>query len=243
MVDQNTTVIGILGMHRSGTSCLTGTLEECGVYLGEVVNSAPHNIKGNKEHLALREINEDILRFNNATWDDPPETISWDRQHIEGRSKFIQGFNGRSVWGFKDPRTLLTLPFWLEALPGLHLIATFRHPIAVAKSLARRDQITIEKGLTIWNHYNLKLLEYVTKESIELVCFDWERDRYLDRIQRFNSRLGVFDSPASESLSFYDAQLRHNLVSGCADDCDHSCMKTYQRLCELVAEPNCEPLN
>lgn len=26
----------VFGMHRSGTSCLTGTLEEAGVYLGEV---------------------------------------------------------------------------------------------------------------------------------------------------------------------------------------------------------------
>lgn len=39
----------ILGMHRSGTSCLAGSLQEAGLYLGEVNTAAPHNAKGNRE--------------------------------------------------------------------------------------------------------------------------------------------------------------------------------------------------
>ncbi len=31
--------IAVLGMHRSGTSCLTGLLEQAGVFLGPVITS------------------------------------------------------------------------------------------------------------------------------------------------------------------------------------------------------------
>ena len=36
-------VVVILGMHRSGTSLLTGTLQEAGLVLGDVVTSAPQS--------------------------------------------------------------------------------------------------------------------------------------------------------------------------------------------------------
>jgi len=40
----------ILGMHRSGTSCLAGCLEEAGLYLGDVNLKAGFNKKGNREN-------------------------------------------------------------------------------------------------------------------------------------------------------------------------------------------------
>ncbi|WP_173204579.1 hypothetical protein [Sphingopyxis sp. BSNA05] len=33
----------ILGMHRSGTSCLAGALERCGLHLGDVRRTGTHN--------------------------------------------------------------------------------------------------------------------------------------------------------------------------------------------------------
>ncbi len=38
----------ILSMHRSGTSCLAGSLQQGGMYLGDVYEHSPHNIKGNR---------------------------------------------------------------------------------------------------------------------------------------------------------------------------------------------------
>ena len=49
----DTQPIVILGMHRSGTSCLAGCLEELGLHLGTVITSAPHNKKGNRENPEL----------------------------------------------------------------------------------------------------------------------------------------------------------------------------------------------
>ena len=50
-IDKKSSPIAILGMHRSGTSCLAGSLQEAGIYLGDVVTSAAHNQKGNRENV------------------------------------------------------------------------------------------------------------------------------------------------------------------------------------------------
>ena len=54
-------VIGVLGMHRSGTSCLTGTLEEAGVFLGEVVVQAKFNARGNRENRRIMDLHNAVL--------------------------------------------------------------------------------------------------------------------------------------------------------------------------------------
>lgn len=38
--------VRILGMHRSGTSSLAGSLESAGLNLEDVVNASPHDKKG-----------------------------------------------------------------------------------------------------------------------------------------------------------------------------------------------------
>ena len=55
-------VVAVLGMHRSGTSALAGSLEQHGLFLGRVSTSNPHNPKGNRESAEVRRLNEDVLR-------------------------------------------------------------------------------------------------------------------------------------------------------------------------------------
>ena len=42
-------VVCVLGMHRSGTSCLAGSLEQQGLFLGETNTRGPFNLRGNRE--------------------------------------------------------------------------------------------------------------------------------------------------------------------------------------------------
>ena len=46
----------ILGMHRSGTSCLTGSLQDKGLYLGQVSQRGTFNKKGNRERWRHRAV-------------------------------------------------------------------------------------------------------------------------------------------------------------------------------------------
>ncbi len=201
-------IVCILGMHRSGTSCLAGCLEERGLYLGDVVNSAPHNRKGNKENIELREINDEVLAFNGGSWDRPPERVSWNAALQRRRDRHIASYCAREPWGFKDPRTLLTLPFWLDGDPNMRLVGTFRNPHAVAESLSRRPGLEPQLSpLDLWEIYNLKLLDYARRFVIPLLCFDWPPVVYVRALNEVARDLGLRGDPTAP-LHFYDQRLK-----------------------------------
>ena len=152
-------VIAIIGMHRSGTSLLAGSLQERGLFLGDVVNEAPHNKKGNRESLPIRELHEDILNSSGGSWDNPPEEVSWKGIHRSMRDLITNGFSDQPIWGFKDPRSIFCLEGWLETIPSLECVAIIRHPEEVAMSLHARNGWSIEKGINLWYVYNRRLLE------------------------------------------------------------------------------------
>jgi hypothetical protein len=60
-------------MHRSGTSCLTGTLESWGVVLGDVHRGNPFNAKGNRESQKIMDLHDRIMAANGGSWLRPPE--------------------------------------------------------------------------------------------------------------------------------------------------------------------------
>jgi hypothetical protein len=175
----------ILGMHRSGTSCLTGSLERCGVYLGEVKRKGKHNQKGYFEKEEVYKIHDQILRMNKGTWDAPPKSsIQIHPHHSQQLTKIIQELQIKRPCGLKDPRLLLLLDIWKE-LTGQHyqFIGTFRHPLAVAHSLQKRNNITIEEGLVLWQKYNSILVDCHKKEAFPLIEFNLTRPKkYLQNI-------------------------------------------------------------
>ena len=129
----------ILGMHRSGTSCLTGLLEEAGVWLGEVKRASAHNAKGNREIPEVMALNEAVLAANGDAWNKPPEgPVTWTSAHLAERDRILAGYPADRVWGVKDPRMLFTLEGWRSALPQVRLVGTLRHPLSVARSLHAR---------------------------------------------------------------------------------------------------------
>jgi hypothetical protein len=112
-------IICILGMHASGTSCLAGSLEEAGLWLGEVNTVSDNNAKGNRESKRIYELHDAILIGSGGSWARPPAIVRWSDAHRAERDAIIRSFADVPVWGFKDPRTLLVLDLWREALPDL----------------------------------------------------------------------------------------------------------------------------
>jgi hypothetical protein len=198
-------VIAVLGMHRSGTSCLVGLLEQAGVFLGDVSRKNPSNVKGNRENYRIMALHEELLKVNGGSWDAPPEVVRWPDDLKARRDEIIASYRDAPLWGFKDPRTLLTLEGWKEALPGLELVGIFRHPLAAAESLRRRNGFPIETGLRIWSAYNDRLLRYRETYGFPVVCFDDEA--LTDLVGRLATSLAL-PSPA-DPLDFFEPQLRH----------------------------------
>lgn len=198
----------ILGMHRSGTSCLAGSLEEAGLYLGEVNTAAPHNAKGNRESRAIMDLQDDLLRANGGDWDAPPREVTWPAEYRVRRDAIIATYPTDRLWGFKDPRTLLTLSGWLEALPSARFVGTFRHPLAVAASLNARNGIPVDKSLALWSSYNRLLLDYQRQFAFPMICFDWPPERYQQRLKAIIPTLSL--SAPVKGFSFFESALRRN---------------------------------
>ncbi len=150
----------VIGMHRSGTSCLAGCLQDLGLNLGEVNTAAPHNKKGTREDPRLWVVHDAVLTRVGAAWDRPPiEPVVWTADEKSALRRVLADYETVShPWGFKDPRATVLLDGWLEVLPDLRLAASFRHPLAVAGSLAARNGFSQDQSLAIWAVYNRAVL-------------------------------------------------------------------------------------
>src|SRR5262249_17227368 len=133
-------------MHRSGTSAITRLLNLAGLYFGPdgqiMKASAGDKAEGYWGNRAFVEVNDDLLRSLNGTWDKPPESIpSWTSHpqyavflhRVRGLTADLEG---NPPWGWKDPRNCLTLGFWRSAVADLKVVLCLRNPLEVARSLS-----------------------------------------------------------------------------------------------------------
>lgn len=189
----------VLGMHRSGTSLLAGSLEAAGLHLGEVNQAAPFNKKGNKENQPIRDFHDDLLARNGAAWNRPPKRqIRWQRLDEERALRLVEPhLRSGHPWGFKDPRTLWMVEGWIRLLSAPRIIGVFRHPALVARSLAARTgdlAIGAEAALRLWCAYNSELLRLHRKHQFPLLHFSsdgaFERD-FVTPLTSFARSIGL----------------------------------------------------
>lgn len=196
------TAILVLGMHRSGTSALTGCLAKLGVTLGsEGSFLAPRhdNPTGFWEHSGVYAAHERLLGRLETAWDNSgPMPTDWlshpavATAKSELRSLLEAEMVGSRIWAVKDPRICRLLPMWQDLLEtmGVRCLPLFcvRHPFEVAKSLEIRNGFSITKGLALW-------LRHVTEAeaatrlsrrvlvSYEALLADWRIQ--LERVREF----------------------------------------------------------
>lgn len=200
-------ILIVLGMHRSGTSCLTGSLQQAGLALGEFSEWNPHNLKGNRENTEIMQLNEKVLNANAASWDSPPRKAKWPPVFQMEAKKILEKNAEFPYWGFKDPRTLFTLDGWLAL--GIHpsYIGIFRHPNAVANSLLKRsgDAMSKSQALQLWYAYNKRLLQLYKCDRFPLLCFDWPEEDFHRALDK--ALLGAGLTPPSDGERFYTQEL------------------------------------
>src|SRR3954454_7745401 len=113
----------VLGPSRSGTSAVGRVLNLLGVDLGpedRLLAAIPGvNPKGFFEHRDVVGLNDEILRRLSGDWLSPPELIAgWEHDaalddlRSQAHELLQNTFGASALWGFKDPRASLTLPFW-----------------------------------------------------------------------------------------------------------------------------------
>jgi hypothetical protein len=229
-------VVTVLGMHRSGTSSLVGSLEEAGLPLGEVRSEGgDSNEKGHREPGDLIRLHEDVLITSGGAWHLPPASVSWTPRQRKRRDEFIAAREGMPLWGWKEPRTLLVTDGWLEVLPNLEMVGTFRHPAVVARSLQRRHgNETPDMWLDVWLAYNGSLLRLAEDRGFPLIDFDLPAEEYQARLRAIIEELDL-GAPGPEG-EFFEASLRTSQQQPPPERVLPAEVKrTYERLVEIAA--------
>lgn len=227
----------VLGMHRSGTSCLTGLLETCGLTAGNVSRSNAHNLKGNQEDPRVIRSNDRILKEQGGLWSKPPDSIRLEEINPNKVRKALEPFRHMQRWVIKDPRMLLTLDAWLPHIPNHHFIGSFRHPDAVAHSIRKRNSsFSIEECSLLWERYVGELVARHRQQAFPLINFDLSHEQYL---LAFKALCHQLDLPYNDSTarSFYSDELitnRNNLNEAPQRSQSHT---LYQYLLDHQIEP------
>jgi len=211
-------MIIVTGMHRSGTSCITGLLARCGFSLGTshplLNENRPDNEKGHFENLGAAAINETILRSAGGSWDVPPsqeKSAEAGEELAEDIRLFSETFDGDI---FKDPRICLTISVWeRHCASNLEsIVLCLRHPSSVAISLLKRNNIPIETGLELWARYNTSLIKGVSKIPLIVVDYDNLGSNLPLELARLTAELGATLSAAELvelTKGFYSEELNH----------------------------------
>jgi hypothetical protein len=212
-------VVCIAGMHRSGTSMIAGVLQECGLHLGrseDLMGPAPDNPAGFFENQLIVGLNDRLLAQARGSWDSPPRNPNWELAEFASlrtqAGEVVASIGVREPWGWKDPRTSLTLGFWLSVVPELRVVVAVRNPLEVATSLRLRNGMEIARGLSLWHAYNASLM-VATQPHERLVS---SFDRYFGDLGSEIRRLADFAGlqPAREAADRARASvasgLRHN---------------------------------
>ena len=157
----------VLGMHRSGTSAITGSLGYSGAWVGEEAELTIPNVEnpqGFWERRDVRELCDRLLLAAGADWwkiaDFDPKAIP-QATLAEQRRKFkriVSALNEYATWTVKEPRLCLLLPVLRDCLRNPVCIHIYRNPLEVARSLQARDGFGISAGLALWEAYNLHAL-------------------------------------------------------------------------------------
>jgi hypothetical protein len=148
----------MIGAHRSGTTATARALELLGLQIGQHLDT-------HREPYGLQRLHEDYLRRSGASWYEPEpflnrlktpqgqdECVDYLRNAVRENFGNVFGYRNNieglwlrarlklgAVWGWKEPRTTLFAPTWLEIFPDARIIHVVRDPLAAAASIQRRE--------------------------------------------------------------------------------------------------------
>lgn len=222
--------ICVLGMMRSGTSLVAGVLDLLGVNFGPPerwVAANRANPTGFWEHQGVIAINDRVLASLGGSWSSPPDPPrGWEHDPaLRGLREEAAGLvstelASRTPWGFKDPRTCLTLPFWASLVPAMASVVCVRHPADMAESLGRMPWATrrlsspIQQALDLWTRYTAGALSAIPGDCLVVFYDDWFVDwrKESGRLAEFAGLAEAADSPAVEAsiAEFIRPGLRHH---------------------------------
>lgn len=216
----------VLGMHRSGTSALTGFLHMLGLHAGnKLLPANEFNARGYFECADIVAIHDGLLDALGSSWHDVrPLPDGWTTFPAaqQAKSRLVSIFNAEFGTGdicvLKDPRICRLLPLWQEIFAELEITPAFiiatRHPEEVVASLAYRDAFHANKTLLLYQNYLFDAERHTRSSNRLILNFalllrDWEL--VLQQItSAFNLALPPVSTETAEAIRmFLSPELKH----------------------------------
>jgi GT2 family glycosyltransferase/glycosyltransferase involved in cell wall biosynthesis len=216
-IAETQTAVCIAGAHRSGTSMVTRLLHCCGLELGpesELMPAQTDNPEGFWEHLGFVALNDELLSELGGAWDLPPKpdedftSARLDPLRLKAQL-LIEKFDSASVWGWKDPRNSLTLPFWQQLLPALKTVVVVRNPLEVAHSMRQRNGTSWSFGLRLWEIYNRRFIEVLNGKDRLITHYDFFFQEPELELRRVTDFIGLHDAKTRSAAALVAPRKRH----------------------------------
>ncbi len=215
----------VLGMHRSGTSLVAGSLHLLGLATcvpEDLMTGMPWNPAGHWESRSLSRLDDRLLdEMGRAWWYPPPSGAAYTDVTSrlftapESAVDLFRRTYASTPWVWKDPRLCLLLPFWREAFGEVvAAVVVHREPHEVARSLELRNGFPMPFGMALWVRYNRLLLEHCRGLAVLLVRYDdlvGDPGGWIDAAADFVGTLGMAVRPGAEADigKFVRPTLRH----------------------------------
>ena len=170
----------VLGMHRSGTSALSGMLAQAGLEApNDALGATDNNLRGYWESESLVSISDSFLRSVDSHWSElfkwssawwhSSSAFEWTTGYLEGLS---EAFDCRNHIVLKDPRLCILfeglIPSLLQPFIKTDFILIMRSPVEVVASLCKAEVIDIQDALNLWIASVLRS-EYLSRDYPRLL--------------------------------------------------------------------------
>jgi glycosyltransferase involved in cell wall biosynthesis len=255
---QTSLAVLIVGMHRSGTSALSGVLNMLGVAVPEDLHPADeHNQRGYFEPERIINFHEALLAKLGSPSNDPlPLSYDWVRSPVgqaaaeELADILDEEFGANAMCLFKDPRICRLMPVWSAALgkSGRAAVAAlpYRHPLEVAGSLRAKAGLSRPYSLFMWLQHVLLGERFTRGMTRSFLRYDALMGDWRASVGKLQEDLGLAwprdlmrAAPAIDG--FLSGELRHQAgqAEGLEphDPLDALCGRTWDALHRLQEAP------
>jgi hypothetical protein len=196
------TTIVILGCHRSGTTLIARLLHEMGVFMGPRVDRRIW------EDADFQKTNATILDMAGGNWGKPPPpeaiTEAVERMPIP---YFLTMKRQPTPWGWKDPRTVLTIHALHPHLDDPRYVVIRRNKRDVVSSLTLAQGWKYNWGDLV-DEYERRLDAFIMDTDAPVMEFDYEllADEYCckDEVQKLAQFVGKEPGDAASVVEFTD---------------------------------------
>jgi len=197
---------------------VAGVLQRLGVFMGERLQGADvSNPRGHYEDLEFQLLNKAILAHAGGSWRHPPS-----HEAIMGVTKFDRQMAAlvarrdaeHELWGWKDPRTCLTLCKWAPLLSEPVYVVAWRDWDAIIASLGSRNGMNANEVKDLCLLYDERFMQAQGEAPVFVAGYERAVDSPGQFVASLADALGIPTTP--EAIAFIDPSLDHSRVSACA---------------------------